>query len=242
MNKLEAQYPRSELVAITIDEGITGYRSEALGIAKKCCEDLGIDHRVYSFQKFYGHTLDEIAAVAMRRGTPFICSYCGILRRKALNIAARKEKATKLATAHNLDDEVQSMVMNLLRGDLATMARVGSAPKAQVGLVPRIKPMCEIPEREVTLYAYLKKITFQSLPCQYLDTSLRSDVRRFLNQMEDKHPGMKFTLYRSFEKIRPHLQGIKQSRTQGWCEICGEPTTRNICMACYTLKQLDLVT
>jgi len=240
MTRLEERFPRSEIVAITVDEGITGYRSEAVEIARENCERLDVEHRVYSFKRLYGHTLDVIADAARQRGKLFICSYCGILRRKALNIAAREVEATKLATAHNLDDEVQSMVMNLLRGDLVSMSRGEYDLEGDETLVPRVKPLCEVPEREVALYAFLRKIRFQSLPCNYLETSLRSDVRRFLNMLENKHPGMKFTVYRSFKKIRPYLK-VLEERNLGRCKICDEPTTREICMACQTLKDLDLI-
>lgn len=240
MSRLEEKFPMSELVAITIDEGIAGYRSEAVEIARENCEKLSVEHHIYSFKRLYGYTLDEIADAARRRGKQFICSYCGILRRKALNLAAREVNANKLATAHNLDDEVQSMMMSLLRGDVVSMSRGKNDSEGEEGLVPRIKPLCEVPEREVALYAFLRKIRFQSLPCLYLETSLRSDIRRFLNALESKHPGMKFSAYRSFEKIRPQLR-FSEERSLGRCRICDEPAARDICMACQTLRDLELI-
>lgn len=232
------RFPYSELVAVTIDEGIAEYRSEAIEIAKEYCDQLDVEHRIFSFKKLYGYALDEIANVARRKRKQFVCSYCGILRRRALNIAAREVGATKLVTAHNLDDEVQSMVMNLLRGDLSSMSKREHVSEGGEGLIPRVKPLCEVLEREVALYAFLRKIRMQSSSCNYLETSLRSDVRRFLNKLEDKHHGMKFTVYRTFEKIQPHVKATK--RYDGRCKICGEPTTRAICMACQTLKDLNL--
>ena len=199
-----------------------------------------MEYHVYTFKSLYGYTLDEVAAAARRRGKSFICSYCGILRRKALNLAAKKLDVARLVTAHNLDDEVQSMVMNLLRGDLASMRRGEAEPEEGVELVPRVKPLREVPEREVALYAFLKEIRFQSLRCGYLETSLRSDVRRFLNALEAKHPGMKFAAYRSFEKIKPLLRPT-ENRDISLCKLCGEPTARDVCMACQTLKDLGLV-
>jgi uncharacterized protein (TIGR00269 family) len=105
------------------------------------------------------------------------------------------------------------------------------------GLVPRIKPLCKVPEKEVALYAFLKKVRFQSLPCPYLETSLRSDVRRFLNRLESKHPGMKFTVYNSFKKLKPQLRCPEERRLDR-CKSCGEPTSREICMACQMLGKL----
>ncbi len=145
MSELGKRFPLSNMVAVTIDEGIAGYRAEAIEIAEENCKKLDIEHRVYSFKKLYGYSLDEIVEISRRNERPFICSYCGILRRKALNIAAREVGASKLATAHNLDDEVQSMIMNILRGDLTRISRKEYDSKVE-GLIGRVKPLCEIPE------------------------------------------------------------------------------------------------
>lgn len=239
LRKLETTFSSSPLVAITIDEGISNYRAEAIGIARETCSKLHVEHHVYSFLELYGITLDALAANARRSGQGFICSYCGILRRKALNLAARDVGACQLATAHNLDDEVQSSVMSLLRGDLASMARSNCAVNEGSRLIPRIKPLCDVLEREVALYAFLENLPFQSFPCQYLETSLRNDVRAFLNALEEKHPSMKFSLYRTLEKIRPQLSFPNQD-SLGWCELCGEPSTQGRCRACQILCDLNL--
>jgi len=237
--KLEKHFPMSSMVAVTVDEGIDDYRREAIEIAVENCRRQGVQHRVYSFKDIYGYTLDEVAEAARKIGKSFICSYCGILRRKALNLAAKKLGATKLATAHNLDDEVQSTIMNFLRGDLASIRRGKSEAEEVDGLVPRVKPLCEVPEREVALYAHFKGIRLQSLCCGYLESSLRSDVRRFLNELEEKHAGMKFSAYRSFEKVKPLLES-QERRGVGLCSVCGEPAAGEICMACQILGEFGL--
>ena len=237
LSRLEERFPKSQLIAVTIDEGISGYRSEAVKIAEESCKKVCVEHHIYSFNGIYGYTLDEVAEAAKQKGKSFICSYCGILRRKALNVAARDVSATKLVTAHNLDDEVQSMVMNLLRGDMVRLSEGEEGPDRDSGLVPRIKPLCEIPEREVALYAYLTKVRFQSIRCPYMETSIRSDVRNFMSMLEIKHPGMKFTVYRSFEKMKPLLR-FPEKRSLRRCRVCGEITTGEVCMACKTLSEL----
>jgi len=42
--KIEQNYPKSSLVAVTVDEGIRRYRDEALKIATENCKKLGIEH------------------------------------------------------------------------------------------------------------------------------------------------------------------------------------------------------
>ncbi|UCC33241.1 MAG: TIGR00269 family protein [Candidatus Bathyarchaeota archaeon] len=239
--KFERTFPQASLSAIIVDEGIRGYRDEAMMIAEGNCRRLGVEYRVVSFKSMYGLELDEIVKRIRQKedGKLTPCSYCGVLRRKAINTAAREEGADKLATAHSLDDETQTMILNIIHGDPLRTARVKPAlPVIHPKLVQRVKPLCEVLEREVAFYAYLKKIEFQSIACPYAGTALRSDVRDMLNRMEQKHPGTKYTIFRSMERIRPALEAVTKQEELQECKICGEPTLGEICRSCQMLNEL----
>jgi len=240
--KVERDYPKALLTAITVDEGIKGYRDEALKIATENCRKLGIKHHVTSFKELYGCTLDEIVKSLKKKGdsglTP--CAYCGVLRRRALNIAARSLKADKLATAHTLDDETQTILLNIFHGDVWRIAREKPVTdEADPKLVQKVKPFCEIPEKETALYAYIRKIKFQSMPCPHASEALRNDIRIMLNRMEEKHAGIKFTIFKSIERIRPALKTIAKKEGLMECRECGEPTAEKICKTCQMLKQIS---
>ena len=176
--------------------------------------------------------------MCIRDRTP--CAYCGVLRRKALNIAARKIKADKLATAHTLDDETQTILLNIFHGDVLRIAREKPVTdETHPKLVQKVKPFCEIPEKETALYAYIKRIKFQSIPCPYASEALRNDIRIMLNRMEEKHTGVKFTIFKSIEKIRPALENIAKKEGLKECSQCGEPTTERICKTCQMLRQIS---
>jgi len=237
--KMERDYPRASLVAVTIDEGIKGYRDEALKIAAENCKKLGINHHIVSFKELYRYTLDEIVK-RLKKGkgglTP--CAYCGVLRRRALNVAARKVKADKIATAHTLDDETQTILLNIFHGDVLRIAREKPVTdEAHPKLVQKVKPFCEIPEKETALYAYVRQVKFQSAPCPYASEALRNDIRMMLNRMEEKHSGIKFTIFKSMEGIRPALEDIARKEGLKECSECGEPTTEKICKTCQMLRQ-----
>jgi len=239
--KIEQNYPKASFVAVTVDEGIKGYRDEALEIAAENCEKLGVKHHVVSFKKLYGFTLDKIVKSLKQKGedelTP--CAYCGVLRRKALNMAARKVKADKLATAHTLDDETQTILLNIFHGDALRIAREKPiTDEVHPKLVQRIKPFCEVPEKETALYAYIRKIKFQSVPCPYAAEALRNDIRVMLNRIEEKHAGTKFTIFKSIEKVRPALEAMAKKEGLRECSECGEPTTEKICKTCQMLRQI----
>ena len=242
--KIEGNFPKASLVALSVDEGIKEYRDKALDMAAEKCEELGIKHHTVSFKQLYGCTQDEIVArrKKIERDELTPCAYCGVLRRKALNIAAREMKANKIATAHTLDDEVQTILLNILHGDPSRIAKEKPlTDDVHPKLVQRIKPLCEIPERETTLYAYIKKIRFQDMPCPYASEAMRNDIRLFLNRMEHKHAGTKFTVFKSIEKVRPAIEKIVRKEELNECNNCGEPTTERICKACQMLQQLGML-
>jgi uncharacterized protein (TIGR00269 family) len=240
--RLEKKHPRARLVAVTVDEGIRGYRDEALKIASENCRKLSVEHVVVSFEELFGHTLDDMVSRLRRKGTDgeTPCAWCGVLRRRALNVAARKLNADKLATAHTLDDEVQTILLNILHGDVLRIAREKPVTDmVHPKLVPRIKPFCMVPERESSLYAYLRGVRFQSTPCPYASEALRNDARLMLNRMEEKHAGIKFTVFKSIEKIRPALEDVARKEGLDVCSECGEPTTDRVCRTCQMLKKIE---
>jgi uncharacterized protein (TIGR00269 family) len=231
--KIERRFPSAKLTAVTVDEGIKGYRAEAVRLAKRYCKELEVDHVVVSFQELFGTSLDQIAK-SKKELSP--CSYCGVLRRRAIHSAAKKVKANKIATAHNLDDEVQTVLLNLFHGDAKRIARVEPVLTDPTGrFLERIKPLCEILEKEVALYAHLTGVRFQTYPCPYLATALRNDVREMLNRIEERHPGTKFTILRSAERLRDYLKSGMPPIELKNCKRCGEPTTQDFCEVCKTL-------
>jgi uncharacterized protein (TIGR00269 family) len=236
--KVERDFPMSSLCAITVDEGIRGYRDEAIGIAAENCAKLGVEQTTVSFEELYGYTMDEIAEKTQQdKLTP--CAYCGVLRRRALNIAARKVNADKITTAHNLDDEIQTFLLNVVHGDpLRTVRPDPVSDLKELGLIQRRKPFCEVLEKEVALYAYVKQISFQEMPCPYASEALRNDIRNTLNRLEEKHPSIKYTVHSSMEKIREAMKVTVEEMSLNKCKNCGEPTTGTTCQTCQLLQKL----
>jgi uncharacterized protein (TIGR00269 family) len=239
--KLKRSRPKTTLTAVTVDEGIKGYRDEALDIAASNCKQLEIPHHIVSFKELYGFTLDEMICKAREKGQTQLtaCAYCGVLRRKAINNGARQVKADKIATAHTLDDEVQTVLMNIFRGDIARLAKEKPVTSEVHPLfVQKIKPFCEIPENESALYAYVKKIQFQDTPCPYASEALRNDIRGMLNRMEEKHVGTKFTVFRALERLRPALEETVKKEDFKMCVECGEPSALDLCKSCELLRHV----
>ena len=239
--KLRKFRPKTTLTAITVDEGIKGYRDEALEIASALCKKLEVPQHIVSFKELYGFTLDEMIARVRERGKTELtaCAYCGVLRRRAINAGAKHVKADKIATGHTLDDEVQTELMNIFHGDIARLAKEKPVTsEVHPMFVQKIKPFCEIPEKESALYAYVKKITFQDTPCPYASEALRNDIRGMLNCMEAKHAGTKFTVFKAMERLRPAIEETVKKENFKTCMECGEPSALDLCKACEMLRHV----
>ncbi len=239
LSKIERRYG-TEIFAVTIDEGVRGYREEGLNIAKRVTGELGIEHHVVSFKEAYGSSLEEIYNLASTKGIKLLgCTFCGVLRRRLINEAAIKFGATKVATGHNLDDEAQTVFINLMRGDVARMIRLGTKPlKVREGFVPRVKPLRYVPEKEIAIYVYLKGYPLYERECPYVRASLRDEVRDILNRIEQRHPGTKFSMVRSVDKLSSLLRGeIGEIK---YCKSCGSPSGREVCRMCELLSMLGL--
>jgi uncharacterized protein (TIGR00269 family) len=238
LHGIESAYPDSELVPITIDEGIQGYRNEALESARSLARSLGFNLEVLAFKDLIGYSLDEIVRKRTNSSVG-ACSYCGVFRRRALNTAAQNLGADVIATGHNLDDEMQTVLMNILRGDSTRIART-NIPRGQTveGFVPRIKPIIEITERDVVTYAHHLKLPYHDVPCPYAEEAYRNDVRSFLNDMEYKRPGTLLATLRSSEAM---ARAFRQNPTK-WdfthCEKCNAPSPSKLCKVCEMLESI----
>jgi cytoplasmic tRNA 2-thiolation protein 1 len=100
---------------LSIDEGISGYRDDSLETVKRNELQYGLPLKIVAYKDLYGWTMDEIVR---RIGTKNNCTFCGVFRRQALDRGAVMIGATKVATGHNADDIAETVLLNLLRGDL----------------------------------------------------------------------------------------------------------------------------
>ncbi len=247
MTKIFSNRKDVRIFAITIDEGIRGYRDRSLKNAKKLAKSLGVEHHVVGFKQVFGADLDGIVRKISRvpAGNEFggICTWCGVFRRYALNKSAREFGATKLCTGHNLDDEAQTLLINCLKGDINKLFRsnlqLPSQKQQKTMLVQRIKPLRMVPEREIALYAMLNGINNHWGECPYA-SGIRFEARDFLNSLEANHPGIKFGLVETFNAILSRISDQKHVENSEIlsCDRCGEPTSSKKCKTCTLVDAL----
>ncbi len=232
LHSLLPEWANTSIVAITVDEGIAGYREDTIGAAETLTRELGIEHHTISFTDVFGGTLDTFLEAREQQA----CTVCGILRKKALATAAGRAGATRLATGHNLDDEAQSVLMNTLRGDLPRLIRESGEETGN--FIPRIKPLRDISEKEIAAYLMVKGYWNDLPECPYTRFALRAEVRAMLSDLEYQYPGTMKNLVTSQKKIREHVGRTELGGPIRHCIQCGDPCSGELCQVCQLLPTL----
>ncbi|MFY9639186.1 MAG: TIGR00269 family protein [Methanobacterium sp.] len=230
-----------DLVAVTIDEGIGGYREEGVEIAARNAEKLGVEHKIVSFTEYLGMTLDDIISKNTKEGRRNACTYCGVFRRWILNRVAKDLGATKIATGHNLDDETQSIVMNYLEGNIQNLTRIGPKSESRSErFTIKIKPLREIPEKEIGLYVVARELDVHFAGCPYASESFRAEIGSFIKKLSREHPTIMYSTLRGFDRMKPVLKReFSRDYPTRVCEKCGEPSAARICKACIFLEDWE---
>lgn len=219
---LEILHQRHEVEALCVDEGIPGYREQTIADLKDFCSLRSIPLRIVSFADLGSKPLSEL-------NPSHPCSVCGVLRRKAL--LKYSKDYDLLATGHNLDDECQSIMMNVLRNQQQLMARLGPRTGPRDGIAARIKPFYTTPEREVRAYCLLKGITSNFAECPNIVKSFRWTVGEALNDLELARPGAKMNIVRHFLE-----QEWAAGESGGTCARCAGPSSGEYCKACQLIQ------
>jgi uncharacterized protein (TIGR00269 family) len=237
LNLLKNKIRNFELEAISIDEGIKGYREKTLQNAKRYCKENNIKLHIFSYKNEFGNTLDNL----LKKNKIKACSLCGTLRRSLLNKKSKELNFTKLATGHNLDDESQTIIMNYFRKNIETSARLGpiTGIVKDKRFIRRIKPLYLVNQKEVATYAFLKNLISEFNECPYNIESYRREDRDMLNEFEKKYPGTKNSIITSFLEILPLLRkNYKNLMPINNCKTCNEPCSQEICQVCKFIKKI----
>ncbi|USN45902.1 MAG: TIGR00269 family protein [Candidatus Woesearchaeota archaeon] len=205
---------------VAIDEGIKGYRKGTL-------EDLRVNAKnnslkILSFKKEFDISLDE----HMKKEKQHACRVCGVFRRKLIAKAANGYDV--VVTGHNLDDEAQAIMMNVLKNNAALMNRLGPKTREQEGFTVRIKPLYFVSEKEVLTYVVMHKLPVRFVECPYQQDSFRGEVGRWINSLEKSSPGTKEKIVRKF--LRTTLAVTEEPKQT--CSRCGAPSARSVCRSC----------
>lgn len=254
-------YDGVRFVMVAVNEGIQGYRGESLACLQRLHKKYPYELEIVGFEERYGRTLDQLVNTVNGNSctdtfaplkadledvndtgrpqptakTATACSFCGILRRNSLSYGSLQTQCTKVATGHNADDNAETVLLNLIRGDAAKLVRC-SEPLSDLNQgVARIKPLCNIAQRDIVIYAHLQRLDYFSVECPYATTALRGKPRSFLTNLctRPAYSDAALRIIRSTRKLRLKTTHETQKLTSlHLCPSCQSPVSTTRCQCC----------
>jgi tRNA 2-thiocytidine biosynthesis protein TtcA len=194
-----------ELIGVNLDQGHPGFQQHVIA---DWCEAEGFPHKMIQRDTY------SVVKEKIPEGRTY-CSLCSRLRRGILYDAAVDLGCTKIALGHHRDDTIQTLMLNLFfSGQLKAMPpRLVSDDGRNVVIRPLI--YCE--EDELAQYAEEKQ--FPILPCDLCGSQenlQRQQMKRMLNEWNDRNPKIKGNLFAALSNIRAsHLLDPKVREAMG---------------------------
>lgn len=218
-----------KLVVLHIDLNIGEYSRRSRGAVEGICRRLGLEYIVVDLKNDLGFTLPDFVS---RLRTRRVCSLCGIVKRYIMNAVAIESNADAIATAHHADDVLTYILKNFVLQDYSYMKKLLPINRGIPGIVAtKIKPLYETYERDLALYAKYSNLDFVDMECPYKkENSMEITIRRFIEDLEDRSPGIKVAILRKFAKT--HL--AKAGDIEGYrsCSLCGLVSQGDRCVFC----------
>ena len=252
-----------DITLLSVDECIVGYRDDSLATVKRNQQQYNLPLEIVSFRELYNNwTMDDIVSVV---GVRHSCTYCGIFRRQSLDRGAQKLGISHVVTGHNADDMAETVLMNILRGDVMRLAK-STAIVTQSGGSPikRSKPFKYTYQKEIVLYAHYKKLDYFSTECTYAPEAFRGTARELIKQLEAVRPSCIIDIIHSGEDLAVRVAAAtakattrtqrgkvenrdvdKESVTKytevdgNRCERCNYLSSNKVCQACLLLEGLE---
>lgn len=233
---------------VHINLGIDGevkYSEISQQFAQKFAEERGLALHVINLQETYKKSIHQFSSMSSH-GKQKPCSVCGLVKRHILNKFALEGGYEVLATAHNLDDEAATLMMNTLNWNQELLIRQSPSLPTQEGFIRKIKPFCRVYEREAAAYALLRGIEYMYDECPYSLGNPQWQVKQTLNLMELSQPGLKLQYYLNFLTARQagfftQTSQKKVAESGFICSHCGQPTSNEnkICSFCRLITRTE---
>jgi len=207
-----------EVMAITIDSGYPGFRSDVI---ENYLKGHGFSYHIEQA----GHY--EIIREKRRPDSSY-CSICARLKRGSLYTLARKFGCNKLALGHHLDDFIETLLLNqFFVGSLKAMS---PSMLADNGVTTVIRPLVYVEEKEIIPFSRENGFPVVCCCCPVCGTAdmQRKKMKQLLKDLEKSIPHVKRSLLRALANVQPrHLLDL---RLQGYaspgqepCGDCGAP-------------------
>ena len=212
------------------------YSRLSLETCRRFAERIGKPLHVINLKEKFGFTVEEIAKLSGRRDT---CSVCGTFKRYIMNVISKEKGFDAVATGHNLDDESALLLSNTVRWEMGYLGRQYPVLLEEYGFARKVKPFCFLTEKEIVSYAILNGIDFMETGCPKGRKATSRIYKTALSYLEHEMPGTKLRFYREFLKRGKPIfeKELKRVLELNECEVCGMPTTSEICSVCRMVER-----
>jgi uncharacterized protein (TIGR00269 family) len=216
--------------------GIKGYSDRSAVYAREFAGRRGAKLIEVDLPRDLGYDIPSGSRAARRAP----CSACGLSKRHLFDQVALEGGYDAIVTGHNLDDEVAVLFGNVLRWDLAYLARQHPVLPARDGFPRKIKPLVRLGERETAAYCVIRGIEYVIEECPMAEGNRHLGYKEALNAVEERSPGSKAAFYHGFldrvsELVTPVASKERESLTA--CPNCGAPTTGELCAFCKLVER-----
>lgn len=194
LKSLQFFYPKKfELIAISVNPGFEFFDSNLLS---KTCEELGVPF----FEEKYN--ISQIVFEDRHEKNP--CSLCANLRRGILSTTAKREHCNKIALGHNLDDALETFLMNLFfAGSISTFAPMSYMSRSDITV---IRPLIYAPEKEIKRYVRRSNTEIMPKVCPMDGNSTREYIKDLIITLSLKNKHVKANI----------IGAIKRNNINGW--------------------------
>lgn len=212
---------------IHINLGMGKHSDDSQKAVEKLCSDLKINLHIFYPERETGKNMLKIFKENSGRKLN-TCVMCGVVKKWILNKKTRELKFSKIATGHHMNDQLESFLMNILKG--SPELNRGFYPILKTKdkkMVPRIRPLFFVEEKEIENYAKTKKLNVIREICPYRGETYRVEVREFVRTLSKKQ---KENLMKNAMKFNEKF--IKKNEKINYCEKCGEVCRKKTCKMC----------
>ena len=197
LEELRSRAPVSfELVAVNIDSGYPGYRTDVI---EGFLRDNGFTYRMVPTEHY------AIIQEKRRPGSSY-CSICSRLKRGSLYEAARTLGCNKLALGHHRDDFIETLLLNqFFVGSLKSMA---ASMLADNGVTTVIRPLVYVAEEDIISFSSQAELPVVCCCCPVCGTAdlQRKRMKRLLKELQVEIPHVKSSLLKAISNVHPrHL-------------------------------------
>lgn len=232
-------FPKLDITAIHINLGIKGYSDHCEMKVKEITDRLGVKLIIKRLED-QGFSIDEFKNTIYRRK---ICSPCGIIKRHLIDEMAIKAGVKVLATGHNLDDTVGTMLSAFFSEDFRQLVRLKPVLHPHHPLqTKKVKPLLRMTELENYLYALYSELPIREKSCPHSIGTQSREAKKLLERLSEGKPGFRYQVLNLFlKRLIPMIDDKLEKPELMICEGCGFPSSSKFCAYCRRVSLVKSV-